>query len=71
MSHGMDDDYGELDPEMPPEGCQHYTDSCEMPWDIEKSISMRFVHSLYNWLMALDITTNVTVSSRNMMKAYG
>ena len=44
MSDDIHDDYGKLDSEMPPEGCQHYTDSCEMPWDIEKSVSMPFVH---------------------------
>ena len=44
MSDDIHDDSGELNSEIPPEGCQHYTDSCEMPWDIEKSVSMLFVH---------------------------
>lgn len=44
MSDGIHDECGEIDPEMPPEGCQHYADYCEMPWDIQKYVSMLFVH---------------------------
>ena len=44
MTDAVHDEYGELDPEMPPEGCQHYAGSCQMPWDIEKSVSTLFVH---------------------------
>ena len=71
MSDGIYDECGEIDSEMPPEGCQHYADSYEMPWDIHKSVSSLFVHLSRSWLMVLDTTINVTVYSRNMMKAYG
>ena len=34
-----DENWG-LDSEMPPEGCQHYADFHEMPWDIRKCVLM-------------------------------
>lgn len=71
MSDGIHDENRGVDSEMPPEGCQHYADFCEMPWDIQKFVSIPFVHYLQMSLIGLDTTTNVTVYSRNMMKAYG
>ena len=39
----MHDKKREVDSEMPPEGCQHYADFSEIPWDIQKFVSKPFV----------------------------
>ena len=46
MSDGIHDENRGLESEMPPEGCQHYADFCEMPWDIQKCVFIPFLHYL-------------------------
>ena len=47
MSDGIHDENRGLESEMPPEGCQHYADFCEMPWDIQKCVFIPFLHYLF------------------------
>lgn len=54
----------------PPEGCQHYADLSEMPWDIQKS-SLLFIRRDPPSLTSLGISTKDTAYSLNTIRVYG
>lgn len=54
----------------PPEGCHHYEDAYDVPWDIQK---YHFRQSLTKYLLTPDIGTftNGIKYSPNMMMVFG
>lgn len=54
---------------VPPEGCQHYTDLKDVPWDIQKLES--YMHRKAKSLTLADITTRDIAYFPDMMKVSG
>ena len=55
----------------PPEGCQHYSHLCEMPWDIQKSLFRIEISTTASLIDRADTTTNALAYSQNTTRAYG
>ena len=53
-----------------PEGCHHYEDLAEVPWDIQKYAPGVVLPGTAAYLYK-DTTISATRSSQDMMKAFG
>jgi len=69
MGKRTQDEWNGNEVEVPPEGCQHYADSSDMPWDIQKSVATALAYD--HRLTVADTTINALASSRDMPTVYG